>query len=47
MLGVPYADHEFFQEHTVEVVKQSTPPEERRAATRAIQSYMADLSVPA
>lgn len=24
MLGVPYADHEFFQEHTVKVIKQST-----------------------
>ena len=28
MLGVPYADHEFFQEHTVKVIKQSTPPED-------------------
>ncbi|MEU8145983.1 hypothetical protein [Nonomuraea sp. NPDC048901] len=43
MLGVPYADHEFFQEHTVKVIKQSTPPEERWAAMGAIQGYMADL----
>lgn len=43
MLGVPYADHEFFQENTVKVIKQSTPPEERWAAMEAIQGYMADL----
>ncbi|MFI0422126.1 cytochrome P450 [Spongiactinospora sp. 9N601] len=43
MLGVPYADHEFFQEHTVKVIKQSTPPEERGAAIGAIQGYMTDL----
>ncbi|MER6831383.1 cytochrome P450 [Streptosporangium sp. NPDC000563] len=43
MLGVPYADHEFFQEHTVKVIKQSTPPEERGAAMMAIQGYMTDL----
>ncbi|GAB3453569.1 cytochrome P450 [Actinophytocola sediminis] len=43
MLGVPYADHEFFQEHTVKVIKQSTPPAERQAAMVAIQGYMADL----
>ena len=43
MLGVPYADHEFFQENTVKVFKQSTPPEERWTATKAVQDYMADL----
>ncbi|WP_328610422.1 hypothetical protein OG943_15235 [Amycolatopsis sp. NBC_00345] len=43
MPGVPYADHVFFQEHTVKVVKQSTPPEERWAAMTAIQGYMAGL----
>ncbi|MEU7830959.1 hypothetical protein [Nonomuraea sp. NPDC049129] len=43
MLGVPYADHEFFQKHTVKMFKQSTPPEERWAAMGAIQGYMADL----
>ncbi|MEU0885029.1 cytochrome P450 [Lentzea sp. NPDC005914] len=43
MLGVPYADHEFFQEHTVKVFKQSTPPEQRWVAMRAIQGYLADL----
>lgn len=43
MLGAPYADHEFFEENTVKVIKQSTPPEERWAAMKAIQGYMADL----
>lgn len=43
MLGVPYADHEFFQENTVKVIKQSTPPEERRTAAEAIQGYLANL----
>ncbi|MCE0764937.1 cytochrome P450 [Pseudonocardia kujensis] len=43
LLGVPYADHAFFQEHTVTLIKQSTPPEQRRAAVVAIQAYMADL----
>ncbi|WP_371250595.1 cytochrome P450 [Nonomuraea sp. AD125B] len=43
MLGVPYADHEFFQEQTAKTFKMSTPPEERMAAMGAIQRYMADL----
>ncbi|MCS7477659.1 cytochrome P450 [Umezawaea endophytica] len=43
MLGVPYADHEFFQDLTVKTFRQSTPPEERMAAMGAIQGYMADL----
>ncbi|RBQ14877.1 cytochrome P450 [Spongiactinospora rosea] len=43
MLGVPYADHEFFQEHTAKMFKQSTPPEERQAATGAVRGYITDL----
>src|SRR4051812_18387441 len=43
MLGVPYADHEFFQGHTVKLFELSTPPEERWAAMAALQGYMADL----
>ncbi|MET0132738.1 MAG: cytochrome P450 [Kibdelosporangium sp.] len=43
MLGVPYSDHEFFQEHTTKLIKQSTPPEERWAALETIRGYMADL----
>lgn len=43
MLGVPYSDHEFFQEHTAKLIKQATPPEERRTALETIRGYMADL----
>ncbi|GAB3397468.1 cytochrome P450 [Amycolatopsis echigonensis] len=43
MSGVPYADHESFQGHTVKMLKQSTLPEERGAAMAAIQGYLADL----
>ncbi|MEU0794087.1 cytochrome P450 [Amycolatopsis sp. NPDC005961] len=43
MLGVPYADHEFFQEQTVKVFKQSTSPEEAWAAMGVLQGYLADL----
>ncbi|VVJ24877.1 Putative cytochrome P450 hydroxylase [Amycolatopsis camponoti] len=43
MLGVPYADHEFFQEQTVKVFKQSTSPEEAWAAMAVLQGYLADL----
>ncbi|MEV0311081.1 cytochrome P450 [Nonomuraea fuscirosea] len=43
MLGVPYADHEFFQDHTVKMINQSTPPEERLAAMGAMWGYMDGL----
>ncbi len=43
MLGVPYADHDFFQTHTAKLIKRSTPPEERRAAVDAVRSYLSDL----
>ncbi|MFG1642342.1 cytochrome P450 [Amycolatopsis sp. NPDC049252] len=43
MLGVPYADHDFFQTHTAKLIKRSTSPEERRAAFDTIRGYMADL----
>ncbi|RSM39817.1 cytochrome P450 [Amycolatopsis balhimycina DSM 5908] len=43
MLGVPYADHGFFQTHTVKLIKRDTPPEERRAAVEAVREYMSDL----
>lgn len=43
LLGVPYADHEFFQQHTVKMISQSTPPEDRLAAMGAVQGYMTDL----
>src|SRR3954470_16147436 len=43
MLGVPYTDHDFFQEHTAKLIKRSTTPEERRAAFDTIRGYMEDL----
>ncbi|OXM66846.1 cytochrome P450 [Amycolatopsis vastitatis] len=43
MLGVPYADHDFFQTHTTKLIKRDTPPVERRAAVDAVRGYLADL----
>jgi cytochrome P450 len=43
MLGVPYADHDFFQTHTAKLIKRDTPPEQRRAAVDAVREYMSDL----
>ena len=43
MLGVPYADHGFFQTHTAKLIKRDTPPAERRAAVEAVRDYMSDL----
>ncbi|MEV6875404.1 cytochrome P450 [Amycolatopsis sp. NPDC051128] len=43
MLGVPYADHDFFQTHTTKLIKRDTPPQERRAAVDAVREYMSDL----
>ncbi|KDN18306.1 cytochrome P450 [Amycolatopsis rifamycinica] len=43
MLGVPYADHDFFQTHTAKLIKRGTPPQERRAAVEAVREYMSDL----
>jgi cytochrome P450 len=43
MLGVPYADHDFFQTHTTKLIKRSTSPEDRRAAFETVRGYLADL----
>ncbi|MBY8860879.1 cytochrome P450 [Nocardia sp. CA2R105] len=43
LLGVPYADHDFFQTNTKIVIKRDTPPEERSAATLRLQEYLDDL----
>ncbi|MGW4063367.1 cytochrome P450 [Amycolatopsis sp. NPDC004747] len=43
MLGVPYADHDFFQVNTAKLLKRATPPQERRAAAESVRSYMSDL----
>jgi cytochrome P450 len=43
LLGVPYADHDFFQIHTAELLKRATQPEQRRAAVETVRVYMSDL----
>jgi cytochrome P450 len=43
LLGVPYADHDFFQTHTAAMLHRDTPPAERGAAVRALRAYLADL----
>jgi len=43
MLGVPYADHPFFQANTAAMIKRDTPMRERREAFDRIRDYMADL----
>ncbi|MEV4754808.1 cytochrome P450 [Micromonospora sp. NPDC049559] len=43
LLGVPYADHEFFQTRSAKLLRRDTPPDERRAAVNEIREYMAAL----
>ena len=43
LLGVPYADHDFFQQNTKIVIKRDTPPEQRYAASLRLQEYLYDL----
>lgn len=43
LLGVPYADHNFFQEHSADFVRVDTTPEQKKAAIGRLQSYIADL----
>jgi cytochrome P450 len=43
LLGVPYADHEFFQHRTAQLLRRVTPQAERQAAVEDIQSYLRDL----
>ena len=43
MLGVPYADHDFFQSKTATMLKRLSAPEERRAAFKAVESYLDEL----
>ena len=40
LLGVPYDDHDFFQEHSKIVVKRSASPEQRQAAGDALTEYL-------
>ncbi|MGP4016146.1 cytochrome P450 [Saccharopolyspora sp. 5N708] len=43
LLGVPYADHDFFQQRTSLVVRRSTTAEQRIAAIGDIRSYLDEL----
>ncbi|WP_329331298.1 cytochrome P450 [Streptomyces sp. NBC_00663] len=41
LLGVPYEDHDLFQENTKTMVRTTATPEERGAATREMAGYLA------
>jgi hypothetical protein len=43
LLGVPYADHEFFQRNSRLLINRDTPPEEGRKAQDALITYLDDL----
>ncbi|WP_031467542.1 cytochrome P450 [Sciscionella sediminilitoris] len=42
-LGVPYADHEFFQQRSTKFISWRTPADERRAAIAELGEYLEDL----
>jgi cytochrome P450 len=43
LLGVPYADHGFFQSHSGALLRMTAPHEEKIAAFTELMSYMDDL----
>ncbi|MEV6227290.1 cytochrome P450 [Saccharopolyspora shandongensis] len=43
LLGVPYADHDFFQARTGLILRKTTPVEQRIAAVEEIQAYLDEL----
>ncbi|HWD06593.1 MAG TPA: cytochrome P450 [Amycolatopsis sp.] len=43
LLGVPYADHAFFQENTAKLLKRSVSFEERQAAFERVRKYLDGL----
>jgi cytochrome P450 len=43
LLGVPYADHDFFQSRTTDLLRRDTPPDERLEKVRSLQSYLDKL----
>ncbi|MEE6308758.1 cytochrome P450 [Plantactinospora veratri] len=43
LLGVPYADHDFFQSRSANLLLRSAPAQERFAAAQEIREYMATL----
>ncbi|MFD2420322.1 cytochrome P450 [Amycolatopsis pigmentata] len=42
VLGVPYADHEFFQTRTMGMVSRTVPPEDRRRYGDEVRQYLRD-----
>src|SRR6201999_601582 len=45
MLGVPYADHDFFQSRTRGLVRRTTDPEERLRLVDELRTYLRELIV--
>jgi cytochrome P450 len=43
LLGVPYTDHEFFQEHSATAFKLDATPDEQMASNIALFTYMMEL----
>jgi cytochrome P450 len=43
MLGVPYADHEFFQTNSTKTISHDSTPEEAMRASGALVGYLEDL----
>ncbi|MCX2731030.1 cytochrome P450 [Saccharopolyspora sp. NFXS83] len=43
LLGVPYADHDFFQECSSAMLRRTTPAEERVRAAAEVRSFLRDL----
>ncbi|MFG1644001.1 cytochrome P450 [Amycolatopsis sp. NPDC049252] len=43
LLGVPYADHDFFQENSKVIIRRSAKPEERAAGHQALIGYLDEL----
>ncbi|MBB4686261.1 cytochrome P450 [Amycolatopsis jiangsuensis] len=43
LLGVPYEDHDFFQENTKQLIRRDTEQEDRRNAFEQLRTYLSDL----
>jgi cytochrome P450 len=44
-LGVPYGDHDFFQQHSSKLLSREVPGEERLKTVEALRDYLTDLVV--
>jgi cytochrome P450 len=43
LLGVPYTDHDFFQDNSKTIINRTATPEQRRAAHAGMNSYLDEL----